>query len=174
MLPTPKVASTRMELRYIDESRIRLWREQGSARLRCEIADELCVLQASVRRCFPLSHTDEFVSLAGSDGKEVGLIKHPSQLDDESRKLVAEELDRLYFTPTISRIVNLKQEASMWKWDVTTQRGDAQFYLRGVRDSVHEVAPGRFQIYSVDGQRYELRDYDKLDARTQNLFESLF
>jgi len=163
-----------VELTFIPEGDVRFWRDAGAAMLRCEIAGDRCLMQAKVRRCFPLSHPETYVSILQTDGKEVGIIKEPEKLDEQSGRLVTEELDKLYFTPAISKILSLKQEASMWKWEVQTQRGDAQFYLRGVRDSVHEVAPGRFQIYSVDGQRYELRDYDKLDARTQHLFESLF
>ena len=95
-------------------------------------------------------------------------------MDSQSRQILGRELDSFYFTPALLRIRSLKLEASMWKWDVETQRGNVTFYLRGVRDSVHEVAPGRWQVYSVDGQRYEIKNIDELDTRSQNLFESLF
>lgn len=162
------------QIRYIDEAAVKLWRERSGARPRCEIEGDRCLLQAKLYRCFPLTNPGDYISLADASGAEVGILRDPSRLDEESKQTLFEELDRLYFTPIIERIVSLKQEASMWRWEVQTQRGAATFYLRGVRDSVHEVAPGRWQIYSVDGQRYEIQDYDSLDARTQALFESLF
>ena len=165
---------TNQDIRYIDESSVRLWNVGDATRPRCEIAGDRCIIQTRLTRCFPLSHPDSFVAIRDADGKEVGIIKEPSKLDEQSQKVLAEQLDRLYFTPVIQRIVSLKQEASMWRWEVDTQRGVASFYLRGVRDSVHEVAPGRWQIYSVDGQRYEIQNYEKLDAKTHTFFESLF
>lgn len=153
---------------------MRFWREAEGARPRCEIAGERCVLQVKLSRVFPLTRPGSFVAVNQADGKEVGILKDPGKLAESSRIVLEEELDRLYFTPVIERITSLKQEASMWRWEVQTQRGNAVFYLRGVRDSVHEVAPGRWQIYSVDGQRYEIQNYGELEPRTQSLFESLF
>jgi hypothetical protein len=153
---------------------LRIWREGDNVRPRAEITSDRCVLQAHFRRCFPLTSGETFVSLAGADGKEVAVLENPLDLDAESKATLETELDVLYFTPVLQRILSLKQEASMWRWEVETQRGPTTFYLRGVRDSVHEVAPGRWQIYSVDGQRFEIRQLNELDARTQRLFESLF
>jgi hypothetical protein len=162
------------EVRYLEAARVRLTRVVDCGPPRCEIEGDRCVLQARLRRAFPLSNPSDYVGIFDASGKEVGILREPDALDEASRTVLSQELDRTYFTPNILRIVSLKQEASMWRWEVETQRGNATFYLRGVRDSVHEVAPGRWQVYSVDGQRYEIRNYEKLDARTQNLFESLF
>ena len=95
-------------------------------------------------------------------------------MEQNSRLLLEGELDKRYFTPVIEKIYGLRQDASMWIWDVATQRGRVNFYIRGVRDSVHEVAPRRWQILSMDGQRYEIRDFELLDTRSKSLFESLF
>jgi hypothetical protein len=153
---------------------VRFHEAGAGARPHVEIDDQLCVLHARIRRCFPLTIADEYVSVCDGEGTEVGIIRQLQKLDERSRVIAANELDSFYFTPSIQSIKSLKQEASMWKWTVTTQRGDATFYLRGVRDSVHEVAPNRWQIYSVDGQRYEIRELNELDNRSQSLFESLF
>ncbi|MFX4470318.1 DUF1854 domain-containing protein, partial [Acinetobacter baumannii] len=80
-----------------------------------------------------------------------------------------EELDRRYFTPHVSRIDALKQDAGMWRFDVQTQRGPAQFYVRNWRDNAHETAPGRWQIMSVDGARFEILNLEELDAKSQRL-----
>ncbi len=131
-------------------------------------------MEVQLRRCFPLSAQMDFISIQNSDGKEVGILKSLSGMDKNSLDVLEKELDRRYFTPIVSKIYALAQEASMWHWDVETQRGRCKFYLRGVRDSIHEVAPKRWQILSMDGQRYEIRKFDELDAKSQQLFESLF
>ena len=159
---------------YLDEAKVSVIPLPGGARPHVIVEDRLCVMNARLRRCFPLTSATTHISVLDSDGKEVGIIRDLGLVEESARATIDQELDSFYFTPAIERIVSLKQEASMWKWNVTTQRGEATFYLRGVRDSVHEVAPSRWQVYSVDGQRYEIRNLDELDQRSQNLFESLF
>ncbi len=156
------------------ENSVKVHATVRGSRPHVEIENRVCLLHARFRRCFPLTLADEYISLHDSSGAEVGILKDLSKMDAASREAIADELDAFYFTPALSRILSLKAEASMWKWEVETQRGEVVFYLRGVRDSVHEVAPNRWQIYSVDGQRYEIRDLNELDQRSQNLFEGLF
>lgn len=159
---------------YLDEKSVRVIATQPGSRPHVEIEGQGCLLHARLRRCFPLTTPSEYVAILDAEGKEAGILRSLDALDGESRSAAEAELDSLYFTPSISRIKSLKAEASMWKWEVVTQRGLAVFYLRGVRDSVHEVAPNRWQVYSVDGQRYEIRNVEELDQRSQNLFENLF
>lgn len=161
-------------MKYLDSSSIRFWFPSPGSRPRCEVSGDRCLLAARVRRCFPFSSGTEFISVQDGAGVEVGILRSLESLDEGSRRVVQEELDRRYFTPVIQRIVTLRQEASMWCWEVETQRGLASFYLRAVRDSIHEVAPRRWQITSMDGQRYEIRDLSQLDNRSQLLFEGLF
>ncbi len=151
-----------------------MWYPARGARPRCEVEGERCLLEARLVRCFPLSEPDQFLSLRDGAGNEVGILRSLNGMDPESREVAENELDRRYFTPAIERITALKQEASMWRWDVETQHGPITFYLRGVRDSIHEVAPRRWQVMSIDGQRYEIRDYARLDDQSRNLFDSLF
>lgn len=159
---------------YLNERAVKFHGTEHGARPHAEIADEVCLIHVRLRRCFPLTMSSEYIAVLDSGGKEFGILRNLSELDVESRRHVVAELDTFYFTPSISRIKSLKAEASMWRWDVETQRGNVVFYLRGVRDSVHEVAPNRWQVFSVDGQRYEIQNVDELDQRSQNLFESLF
>ena len=61
----------------------------------------------------------------------------------------------------------------MWKFDVDTDRGSSDFYVRNWRDSAYELTRGRWQITSVDGGRYEIKNLDDLDERSQILIEQL-
>ena len=127
----------------------------------------------TVKRAFPLSKTSEFLSILDSDGKEIGILSAMEGMDPESYELLAEELDRRYFTPHISQIHSLKQEAGMWKFVVQTQRGPSEFFVRNWRDSAYEIVTNRWQITSVDGGRYEIIDLDLLDKKSQKLVEQL-
>jgi hypothetical protein len=161
-------------IRYIEAASIRFFRPTGGAHLRAEISDELCILETRIRRAFPFSAAKQYLSIQDSGGNEIGILREPGDLDADSRQLVAEELDRRYFTPKILGIDNLRNDGGMWTFKVQTQRGVSEFYVRNWRDSSHEIAPGRYQIYSVDGQRFEIPDYDALDSRSKSLMDQLF
>ena len=143
-------------LKYLDPKRVHFFKLEGAAHLRAEIEDEMCIIEARLRRAFPFSVSQEYLSVQDASGKEIGIISDPSQLDRQSRELMESELDRRYFTPKITAIQSLKNEGGMWTFVVQTQRGNAEFYVRNWRDSAHEIAAGRIQIHSVDGQRFLL------------------
>jgi hypothetical protein len=124
-------------------------------------------------RAFPLSAPLENISVRDEDNKEYGLIEDVSALEVSSQSLVKEELDRRYFTPQITQIIALKNDSSMWWFDVETTRGRSNFYVRNWRDSAYELTPGRWQIMSVDGGRYEIVNLDDLDDKSQILIEQL-
>lgn len=160
-------------IRYLDPASLRLTRPDGVARLRVELEDR-CLIDAIVRRAFPMSEVDGFFSIQDSKGDEVGILKSLDGLDGESRGHAEAELDRRYFTPKILQIRTLKQDGGMWTFDVMTSRGPCTFYVRNWRDSSHESSPGRYIIQSVDGQRFEVPNFEALDTRSQVLIEQLF
>jgi hypothetical protein len=160
-------------VRYLEANQLSIWRPEGSWHLRVEIVDDRVVLDAQIRRVFPLSNPTEYFSLQDGLGKEVGVLRGTDGLDARSRELLDEEIDRRYFTPLISRIDKLKQDAGMWKFSVQTQRGATEFYVRNWRDSAHEIEAGRWLVWSVDGQRFEIPRMDTMDERSVALLEQL-
>jgi hypothetical protein len=161
------------EIRYVEGRQLRVTRPSGGVHLRLEIENDRCIPNARVRRSFPLSSPVDYLSLQGADGKEIAMLRSLDGVAPDSRRLIDEELDRRYFTPHIERIEALKSEAGMWKFNVDTQRGPAEFYVRNWRDSAVEISRGRWQIMSVDGGRFEILDLDALDPHSLRLLDQL-
>jgi len=160
-------------VRYLEPSQIRAFRPLGAVHPRLEILDEVVVLSALVKRVFPLSNPGSYLSILDGAGKEVGVLRTVDGLDKDTAAIINEELDRRYFTPHVKKIDALRSEARMWKFNVQTQRGPAEFYVRNWRDNAHEITPGRWQILSVDGARFEIEKVDDLDAKSQRLLDQL-
>ena len=161
------------EIRYVDGRQIRVTRPPGGVHLRLEIENDRCIPNARVRRAFPLSSPVDYLSLQGADGKEIAMLRSLDEVAPEYRGLIDEELDRRYFTPRIESIESLRAEAGMWRFNVSTQRGQAEFYVRNWRDSAVEIARGRWQIMSVDGGRFEILDLEALDPDSLRLLDQL-
>lgn len=160
-------------LRYLDPAQVRAWLPPAASHPRVEILGERTILAALVKRSFPLSEPDRFLSIQESNGTEVGVLKTTNGLESETARIFSEQLDRRYFTPRILHIDSLRQEAGMWRFSVQTQRGATEFFVRNWRDSANEIAPGRWQIHSVDGGRFEIENLEAMDATSRRLMDQL-
>ena len=160
-------------VRYLEPNQIRAFRPIGAVHPRIEIHDEFIVLSALIKRVFPLRNPNIYLSILDGSGKEIGVLRTVEGLDSATRTIFDEELDRRYFTPHVLQIDGLRSEAGMWKFNVQTQRGPAEFFVRNWRDNAHEITPGRWQILSVDGARFEILKADDLDAKSQKLLDQL-
>lgn len=162
-----------IRLNYLEPKQVKLRRREDALHLDVQIDGGEWIENVVFHRAFPLSKPREFLSLHDKDKKEIGVLTSIDGLDAESERLIVEEIDRRYFTPHISRINSLKQEAGMWRFEVETQRGPSDFFVRNWRDSAYEIVAGRWQITSVDGGRYEILNLEELDDKSQRLIEQL-
>lgn len=162
-----------MSVRYVVPTEVRVIPVPGAVHPRVELEGDRCVRAAQFKLVFPLSMSDRYVSIQDPSDHEVAILESLEGMEKAQRDIIEQELDRRYFTPSISRIDDLRQDAGMWRFSVQTQRGPAEFFVRNWRDSAHEAVGGRWQIHSVDGLRFEIRNVDELDARSQNLLEQL-
>jgi len=160
-------------VRYLEPQQLRAYRPSGAIHPRIEVEGEFVILTGQLKRVFPLSNPNVYISILDGSGKEVGVLRTMDNLDPSTAAIFQEELNRRYFTPHVESIDALRSEAGMWRFDVQTQRGPTRFYVRNWRDSAHEITPGRWQIMSVDGARFEILKLEDLDAKSQRLLDQL-
>jgi hypothetical protein len=152
---------------FLDSSTLRFLRH--GAVLRLTVEGDRSHLRVSVLRAFPLSEPGRYLSVRDDEGKEIGLIADPSQLRDEDQAAVAEELERRYFVPVVRRIVSAKERFGTVDWVVQTDRGERRFTTQNLRENLTRPAPGRLILADTDGNRYDIRDVEALDAESQGL-----
>ena len=164
LLPTDPES---FELRILDPKRVRIFRVAGVPRL--TLRDDRSWSKVSVARAFPLSDPDHFLGFLDGDGKDIGLLHDPGQLDTESRQIVEEELEKRYFVPVVERVLTVKEEFGTIYWTVETDRGKKEIIVRNLRDSLQELSASRVIITDVDGNRFEFADVSKLDSKSQSV-----
>ena len=125
----------------------------------------------SIMSAFPLTHPGHMVSLRDLEGQEIGVLDNVRELDERSRDVVREELERTYFMPKILDIHDVREELNVVTWEVDTNRGSRTFEVRNVRQNVRRVGRRRLVIKDVDGNRYEIRDWIDLPPHAQKLIE---
>lgn len=160
------------ELEYLDAQKLR-FAKRGDA-LILTVEGDRSYLKVRAVRAFPLSELHEFIGLLDAiSGHEIGMLRHLRDLDPPTKQLIQNEIDKRYFIPKVVRIVDAKKEFGTIYWDVETDRGSRQFVMRGLRDSVHEIDPGRYLVNDVDGNRFEVPQITDLDTRSQAIWDKV-
>lgn len=149
------------DLRLLEPAQLRLFRVAGLPR--GTVLNEQSWARVQVVRAQPISDPDHFIGLLDGAGKDIGMIRDPALLDEESRAIIAEELELRYFVPVVQRIVNVKEEFGTIYWTLDTTRGRMDAIVRHLRDNLQELSAKRVMITDVDGNRFEFPDVGAMD-----------
>ncbi len=94
-------------------------------------------------------------------------------MDKGSRELARERLERRYFTPTIQRIEDIKEEFGAVYYRVQTDKGSRRFVVKGIRDFLVDPGEGDLLLLDVDGNRYRIEDWTKLDRGSRRYLDKV-
>ncbi len=160
-----------LKLRYLDDSNAVFERTQGgfvSVRIKEEFYPRVQVI-----RMFPFSDPEKYISIRTPDehSKEIGVIEDMKQISKETRKMLEEQLNLRYFTPIITKVINIKDEYGYAYFDVVTDRGACRFTINVGGHAVVHLSETRILISDIDENRFEIPDVTKLSARELKLLD---
>lgn len=158
--------------KILDPEKIRLFRSPPWA-LRLTIEDEQSFLKVKVVRAFPLSNRRGYIGLMDDKNQEIGMIRDPGELDRASRQVIGEELDRRYLNAVVQRIHSLRSEFGTSYWDVDTDRGRREFVVQSAQENVIRLGTHHLAFVDVHGNRFEILDAARLDAKSQSLLDMI-
>lgn len=121
-------------------------------------------------RAFPIQAPDDGLSIVSADGAEVAWIAQLSDLPEEMRQLLEEELAGREFMPEIARIHDVTSFAAPCTWQVDTDRGPTQFVLRGEED-IRRIGPQALLIADSHGIHFLIRDMQTLDRHSRRILD---
>jgi hypothetical protein len=102
----------------------------------------------------------------GAPGEELGILRSLAELPREAQEMIAEEVERSYFVPRITRILSVDEQFGIQRWQVVTDRGPRTFEVTE-RSGIRPFDNFRMVIKDVDGNRYQIADLRLLDRRSQ-------
>jgi len=144
-------------------------------RLSLTLADGTYYPRVTLRRCFPFSTTDVFVTVMTPSTElershEIGIVTGIDKMDAASRDALDEELKLHYFVPRVQAIYKVKEEYGFQYWTALTDRGEKEFILRdNIVSSARQIGPTRWLLIDINQARYEIHDDGTLDKRSQKL-----
>jgi hypothetical protein len=158
---------------YLEPEQIRFRRDGDTLRMR--MVDGPTYARVVLRSCFPVDDGDVLISVRDAtteEQDEIGMIRDWRELRAEDREAVAAEMALHYFVPIITKVHDIRSEFGFLYWDVETDKGPLQFTMRdSVAHFAREVSPTRWLLIDINQARYEIRDLDALDERSQRLIE---
>lgn len=122
-------------------------------------------------RNFPFQYEKEYITVLDKGAKEIGIIKTLSDFDDETGKMLTQELERRYYMPKIREILRMKEKMGFTNWTVDTDFGKITFSVRDTYKNVVKLPKGRCIITDVDGNRYEIPSLSELDKKSYKRIE---
>jgi hypothetical protein len=167
-------------LEIVDPEQVRIWRDPFrhlcvSVRQPLEAGtegpgEEKTFVDVRPARVFPVSGAAGFISFLDAKDREVVMLRDDCGLDEETRRLLTEEMDRAYFVPRIIQIHHIEDAHGASRWEVETDRGYRIFDVRD-REDVRVLEGHRVLLQDADGNRYEIGDIRELDERSQRLLD---
>lgn len=121
-------------------------------------------------RAFPIAAPLEGLSLLGADGQELAWLPDLNGVPAPVRLLLEEELRQREFVPVIKRIRSVSTFSTPSVWSVETDRGEAQFVLKGEED-IRRLDGPDLLIADSHGIQYLVRDRWALDRHSRRLLE---
>ena len=113
---------------------------------------------------FPLTNPEEFISIREADekAKEIGIIEKLSQLEKDQQEMLREQIKLRYFSPVITKVLDVKDEYGYAYWNVVTTFGACRFTTQMSGDAVIHLSDSRLLVTDIDGNRYEIPDFYQL------------
>ncbi len=154
------------EVRYLEPVDVRFFQREGDPRI--HLADQDCThLDVRLRRCFPQTLPERYLSVMNRKNEEIGVIRDPRAFPPEQLGLIRRGVELAYFIPKITKIMLADGKAGIVYCEVETDRGYREFAVSDPRQNVTNPDPSRFIIQDVHGNRYEIFDVSELDAKSQ-------
>lgn len=115
---------------------------------------------------FPLTMPEEFISIREADekAKEIGIIEKLSALAKDQQEMIREQIRLRYFMPSITKVLDVKDEYGYAYWNVVTTFGACRFTTQMSGDAVIHLSDSRLLVTDIDGNRYEIPDFYRLSV----------
>jgi hypothetical protein len=142
-------------------------------RLRVTLGEDRSYMTVKPVWSAPLSQPGKYLALLNAKGDEIAMVQNPQDLPPASQEAVQEELRRRYLTAQVHRILYAKVEFGATYWNVATDRGDREFVTQSLQENAIWLSDTHLLLLDVEGNRFEIKDVDALDVRSQSFIHSI-
>ncbi|MFH1622231.1 MAG: DUF1854 domain-containing protein [Candidatus Omnitrophota bacterium] len=142
--------------------------------LKLKIAGESAEYAFKPIKCFPLTDSERYLGLfkimSGQTIKEeIALVDDLNKLNEESRRLIEEEINKEFSLTWIKKIHSVGQTKNTSRWRVDTDKGEQTFEVEH-QTEIYMIQPSLVVIEGTQGNVFAL-DPSQLDSKSLSLLE---
>ena len=121
-----------------------------------------------LRRCFPWTFPERYISLQNDENEEVAFISNPEELDATSRAALSLALAEAGFVFIITRVYSVEEDFELRCFKVETPQGPRAFQT-ALDAWPRETPDGGLLIEDVAGDVFRIEDAQTLDPASREL-----
>ncbi len=122
---------------------------------------------------FPLTRTDQWISLFSEDGREIICIEDPKKLNKASYELLMATLRQHHFVPIIQEIHSITRLTNIHEWSVTTDYGPMKFDVE-TDENIQPLGHNRLVVIDCNNKRYLIPDVENLDRESKRKLDHYY
>ena len=124
-----------------------------------------------IKKCFPWSEPNRFLSLRDKDDNEICLIESLEDLDTETRETIKKYLEIVEFVMEITEIRKIEEDLELRRYEVQTVQG-ARIFQTELESWPEIRVDGSILIQDVGGDLFRIRSVSKLDQKSQKILQT--
>ena len=121
-------------------------------------------------RAFPIQSPHDGIAMMSTDGHEVAWIGALAEQPEAVQGLIRDSLETREFMPEIQRIKSVSSFSTPCTWQVSTDRGDTSFVLRGEED-IRRLPGDTLLITDSHGIHFLIRDIKILSRDSRKILD---
>lgn len=123
-----------------------------------------------VVRAFPIGAPHQCISILNSEGRELLWLDDLATLSQEQKDSVLQAVTQREFMPEIEKLNAVSSFVAPCTWFVKTNRGDAEFLLKGEED-IRRLSSQTLIVVDAHGVQFLIRELPSMDRHSRKLLD---
>ena len=166
---------TQMDLGILDLKQTKFYATEGGfVALKYKDEDHKHIV---LRRIMPLQMPMEYISVADTENKEIGILKSVTDLPKDQQEIVTRELDNRYYSPEVLEVVSVQDKLGYVYMEMRLKNKQGKEYtkncaIKDVSRNIRMLSNTSVIIFDVDGNRYIISNVANLNRQSMRKLDA--
>jgi len=130
-----------------------------------------------LRRIMPLQMPLEYISVADTENKEIGILKAVAELPVAQQEVVIKELDSRYYSPEVLEVLSVQDKLGYVYMEMRLKNKQGKEYkkntaIKDVSRNIRMLSDTSVIIFDVDGNRYVIPNTTLLNRNSMRKLDA--
>ena len=131
------------------------------------------IQEVQVKKCFPKTHSREFLSFRDDLDNEVYLLPSLNMLGEKSRETLKKYLDKSEFIQVIKKVFEVEEGVELRNFKVQFDQMEGSYNLQTHLDEwPTKKEDGSLLLKDINGDLFKIESADRLDSNSAKIVET--